>query len=830
MFDVRPVTRQGDLDFERIKKVTGTVSINLPKPRKSVMAAKFGKLVHDVRRPDVVSDEIRRFHRVLEEETGKKIHFPPKVQARRSGPKNVSVNYDIERDVPVFTRNIQEYHPAAVCEREYERAEEPKYEEAIPYAETEEEPYALPAEPPGYGIYLRDIFSSQYFDRSNAKGALVSFMGIACGVFLLVFGIGFFNKGMWVKKFVLQRSQEAYGNLAQAKEEFLDRNFEQSSVAFTQAHDRFNDISTQINDLGGVLVKISRFFPYVSKLSSGNYMAEAGKDLSGIGVLTGEIMAMLDGVKNPLQSEEGSVSFLRIFQNTSKNAEEILARLGSAIENLDKVNIDDVPEEHRSEFIKLKNTLPEARDFIASFLDDGRIFADVLGGNGPRKYLFLFQNNQEMRATGGFIGTYGILDIFEGRIRKFFIDGIFNPDGQLREKVVPPVPIQKISAAWSLHDSNWFPDFPTSAEKAIWFYEKTGGPTVDGVITMTPNVLKELLAITGPIEMPEYEVTIDENNFVEKVQYEVEVDYDKELNEPKKILSDLAPRILDKIFNAKNFSDIARTSQALMKNLSEKQILMYSRNYEIETRLSRLGWSGEVLRTNKDYISVINTNINGFKTDGVVEEKISHTAEIQPDGSIVDSVTISRHHKGGDTDYEWWNKVNADYMRVYVPKGSRLVSAEGNTREFNAPPLDYSALGFKRDPRLYAEEESMHIDEASGTRVYEDEDKTVFANWVYVSPKETATITYTYVLPFQISFSREKLSDSYSLLAQKQSGSAGSVLVSRITYPEEYASLWKYPDEISEVQEENSEYVKAIQWETLLEKDRFFGVAFMHKE
>ncbi|HBR71803.1 MAG TPA: hypothetical protein DEA27_03310, partial [Candidatus Moranbacteria bacterium] len=32
-----------------------------------------------------------------------------------------------------------------------------------------------------------------------------------------------------------------------------------------------------------------------------------------------------------------------------------------------------------------------------------------------------------MRATGGFIGTYGLLDISNGHVRDFFIDGIFNP-------------------------------------------------------------------------------------------------------------------------------------------------------------------------------------------------------------------------------------------------------------------------------------------------------------------------------------------------------------------------------------------------------------------
>ena len=71
-----------------------------------------------------------------------------------------------------------------------------------------------------------------------------------------------------------------------------------------------------------------------------------------------------------------------------------------------------------------------------------------------------------------------------------------------------------MSAVWTMHDANWFPNFPTSAEKVSWFYEKTGGRTVDGVIAITPELLRDLLAITGPIDMPEYDKTINADNFI----------------------------------------------------------------------------------------------------------------------------------------------------------------------------------------------------------------------------------------------------------------------------------------------------------------------------
>jgi hypothetical protein len=265
-------------------------------------------------------------------------------------------------------------------------------------------------------------------------------------------------------------------------------------------------------------------------------------------------------------------------------------------------------------------------------------------------------------------------------------------------------------------------------------------------------------------------------------------------------------------------SSLSRTLRVFSESLKEKHILIYSFNYNVQKVISEQGWSGEVLQTGKDYLMVINSNINGFKTDGVVDEKIDHKSEIQPDGSIINTVKITRHHNGGDYDYEWWNKVNSDYMRIYVPKGSQLLSVEGHTREFNSPPLDYDKLEFRRDPQVESEEQSMEIDEETGPRIYEEENQTVFANWVYVSPKETVEVEYKYILPFRIDLTKNEDSmDSYSLLAQKQSGSVGSEFSSEIVLPSEMEVFWKYPENLSANED-------GLSFEKVLDKDIFMGI------
>ena len=358
------------------------------------------------------------------------------------------------------------------------------------------------------------------------------------------------------------------------------------------------------------------------------------------------------------------------------------------------------------------------------------------------------------------------------------------------------------------------------------FYEKTGGPTVDGVIAVTPTVMQRLLKITGPIVMDNYGITLTASNFIENIQYKVEEDYDRKENRPKKILSDLTPIVLKKLFSSDNPKIIAETLNVLNECLSEKQILIYSDNDSLQKIISNLGWSGEILQTKKDYLSVINTNINGYKTDGVIDEKISHLVEVRKDGSVIDTVTVTRTHNGGYTKFDWWNKVNADYMRVYVPDGSKLLSVEGQTREFNSPPVNYDALGFERDKDVEAEESRIKIDKNSGTRIYTDFGKTVFANWVYVSPQEKVTIKYKYLLPFKLSFQQNKSAVSYSLLAQKQSGGIGSKFEFEIIYPDNYKAEWRSVN-LGECQNSSSRNAsQELCFDGNLTKDIFLGIVW----
>lgn len=388
---------------------------------------------------------------------------------------------------------------------------------------------------------------------------------------------------------------------------------------------------------------------------------------------------------------------------------------------------------------------------LVSFAKDYNVILNFLGFQQPKKYLLIFQNNSEMRATGGFIGSYGVIDIDQGKIKNFFTDDVYNLDGQLQEKIEPPKPMLRVADFWSMHDANWFANFPDSAKKIAWFYEKAGGATVDGVISLTPSVIEKLLKITGPIVLPEFNLVIDDKNFIEQMQYEIEGNFDNVSNQPKKALIAFSSEFFNKIKQLPK-SEWPALLEIIRQSLDEKHILFYFNDEKIENYVLNQKWGGQVLSADQDYLSVINSNLGGGKTDALIQERIEHSAKIQNDGSVIDTVTISRYHRGGNTKYIWWNVPNVDYIRVFAPLGSVLINGDASVE------------------------------------IFEESGKTVFAKWLIVQPGETGSIIFKYLLPI-------KIGQEYSLLVQKQSGSIGSQFEGLIKSADKE---WRNSDVLSE--------------------------------
>lgn len=480
-------------------------------------------------------------------------------------------------------------------------------------------------------------------------------------------------------------------------------------------------------------------------------------------------------------------------------------------------------EENMAEIGKLTeliNILPDTKETkkIKELAESFENFKKILGFDWPKKYLLIFQNPGEARATGGFIGSVGVLTINAAKIKNIALNDVYNIDGQLTGNIEPPRPIKKISAAWSLHDANWFFDFPATAKKIGWFYEKAGGETMDGVIAVNPQVVLDLLKAVGPVKMEKYGAELTEKNFIETTQREVEIGYNKTVNQPKTFLADFLEELNNKFGSLPLYKKITAVKN-FIHNLDQKDIQIYFSDNGSQSFVENHNWSGKVNDSQKDYLAIVHSNINGFKTDAVMEEEASLLTEIGEDGSVVNTLAIARRHNGESEMDEWYRQVNSDYLRIYVPRGSALIETKGLTEDdylAKDNSVDYDA--FIKDSELAEIEKNKTIDVKNNVEILEESDKTVFGAWVYVSAGEKTVASYRYKLPFKIDFNSSKDTGVYSMLFQKQSGSKLQEINHEISFPENWKTIGHYGD----FSLKNGKIIQKIS----AESDNFSGIIF----
>ena len=369
------------------------------------------------------------------------------------------------------------------------------------------------------------------------------------------------------------------------------------------------------------------------------------------------------------------------------------------------------------------------------------------------KYLVLFENNNELRPSGGFLGSFAEINLNKGKISDIYFDtNIYKRDNAFAKdhQIAPPKSFQILYGApyWTMRDSNWAADFRTSAQQVAWFYQQEGGNEVDGVIALDTTFFTNILQLTGPIYLEKYKMEINADNFLKEVQYEVEKGYweedtTKTMSEPKTILKDLMGEILPKM------QELPKTKilKLVLETLKQKHLMFYFNDPAMEDVALRENWGGVVMQTQGDYLYVVNSTINvgddpkvnngGGKTNLSVAEKINYKVVKNQLGDLLVTLSILRTHAGS---WDWPDGQNNNYARILVPKDSQLQSA-------NLDGQDVS--------------KDIYTTVEAG--------KTSFGIWNKTQPQTSKLLTLTYQLPMSAA-------SNYSLLVQKQPGALSSQL------------------------------------------------------
>ena len=672
-----------------------------------------------------------------------------------------------------------------------------------------EEATPTPTAPPSQSA-ARAPFPESGRGFSVAVGPAVRFALVALLLTAGVAGARMIGNVQRAKGEVLGTSAQALQQLVAAGSAAQGLQFGTSKDDLQAAHDAFTAAEQQLMNVAGALKNV----PGAGQVARAQALLQAGQAIT-------DAATKLATSAEVLTAPSTSTPLLAVVEQFRTSLGPAVADLDRAATLLQAVQASDLPAEYQQTFADIQSQLPSLQFQFDRLQHLGTFLNFFLGAEGAsHRYLFAFQNTNELRPTGGFLGSLAIVDVVDGSIAKVEVPsgGVYDLSGQTAMRVIAPAPVQLVQANWNLQDANWFPDFATSAQKVLQFYDSAGAPPVDGVVAMTPAVLQSFLQLTGPVEVPEVGETFTAENLTSKLQEVIKdaekVDYSK----PKLVMGYLTPKILARALTLPQ-DQLWQLLGTMQQHLISRDIQFYFSNGEQQQRTLDLGWAGELRNAEKDFLAINRANLGGGKTDGVIEEVDSHDVTIAADGTVTDTLTIIRKHNGIARDAFTGDR-NVAYVRVYVPQGSTFVHATGfekiDPKRFRAPSADRTP-----DPDVVKLDAGAITDETSGTRISTEAGHTVFGNWLGVGPGEVTRATLTYTLPFKLNVGGLfSTTDTYSLLTQMQAGTRAG-FSSILHIPDAWQTTWQGSTASVFVQEGDGFRMSAT-----MDRDQYYGLVF----
>jgi len=419
------------------------------------------------------------------------------------------------------------------------------------------------------------------------------------------------------------------------------------------------------------------------------------------------------------------------------------------------------------QILDLHFALGQARDFLDKLLP-------YLREPGEKRLVVLLENPSELRPGGGFIGSYAELVIESGSLKEIKVRDINEADREISTRTIPPKPLQAILTNWRAADANWFFDFSDSGKKTLGFLSASDiykDVRLDGIIGMSDRVVADILRITGPLTLSSGE-KISADDFINKIQEDVQGELAGGGKLPKKVLSEAAPLLLDKISNLTP-EQRGRLGNELGRWLASRDLRFYWSNPDFQRFFSGLDLTGQMYLLSRDmngsYLAIASANVGGQKSDLVLKQNIKVETQITSDGWIKDQVIITRKHGAKADDAWWYRSRNRSQLQLFTNPGTILAYADGGEDRTITPRINYAKSDYQKDELVSAVEASEEqLADYGFVRTWNYKDKKVFSTWLNLDPGQTKQIV--------LNLDRRAVAEPYAgarylFVLEKQSGS-----------------------------------------------------------
>ena len=454
----------------------------------------------------------------------------------------------------------------------------------------------------------------------------------------------------------------------------------------------------------------------------------AGRDMLNFSLYFFDIY---DGVNAMIKEKWiNEIMFSQLIDNIEPILINMNRNLSSAIDSLKTVS-DFSDENINFQFKKYVNQVYYFWDYFHTIMDNLSVIKDILWHNEKRTYFIIFQNNDEIRPTGWFMGSVGILELFRWKIANFETKDIYAIEWDLKDFATKngvafeqsaPEGLNKISKTFWLRDANYYPTIEESSLK-IQEFLKNSEYKIDGIVYINQNLILNILKKIGPIyyDAVKRDITYDNFSTLFSTLVEAKITKTHTLATPKQILFDFITIFFDKI---KSIEDYKFFVELFIESIEKKDVSLYFFNTKENEFLKQIG-----LEKSYDYLSFFDfnypvfTSISGNKSDRYISRNFEKIYSIQENCDISTSLKITQKHGFnineevyiktllydmdalGQVDINTlldiqWKWLNKQYIRVLIPKNAQVIQNKNITvKDFP----EYKEVSFYLDTNTFFE-------------------------------------------------------------------------------------------------------------------------------
>lgn len=529
---------------------------------------------------------------------------------------------------------------------------------------------------------------------------IVNIASILIIILTILSASGFFFVYLPAKKFY-QKVSSSQSQLNSFKQSIADKDISKSKQEITALEQQLASISNDYRTFS-YLAKLPKIKDYyqdgINLLSIGKDSLESAKIVITAIEPYKDFLGLKGSSPDSNKTTEDRISFLtQTIEGLVPHLDSLDAKLSSINTSLNKIDISKYPNSFKN--FPIQKSFYQAKEYLGQadkIIRDGKPILSktswLLGKDKPRTYFLIFQNDAELRPTGGFWTAYGLIKVDKGKITPLVSDDIYSLDAKFQSTIPAPRPIKSYHINvpyWNLRDMNLSPDFPESIKTFLGHYQKItkSNEKIDAVIAIDTRVLVDLVKTLGRVGVPGWgNFSADPDKRCDgcpQIIYQLEW----LAGQPRGYIEAnrkgfLSPLIHSLLANAmaSEKSKIPLLGQTFLENIHQKHILFYFTDEEIQKSAQAINISGSITNTPPtiDYFHLNDANMSSAKTNLFLKQKIKHEI-ISQDGKIEHKITVTYTNpsKASNCNLEKGDLcLNAakyrDWFRFFVPKGSTL--------------------------------------------------------------------------------------------------------------------------------------------------------------